>query len=110
MEKFIWTHHALARLNERKISGDLAIATLTAPDKTIANSDQTIKFQKSFQTQTATVIAKENENGQYIILSYWIDPPNPGTKDYRRKARYNEIKKASTLRKLWLTFLDQIGF
>lgn len=108
MSDIIWTNHARERLNARKIHKDLIIQAIISPDRTIAKGDAT-EYQKRFDNQTVAAIIKENEKGENIILSCWIDPPNPGTKDYKIKQRRKEMYKAGVLKKLWLTFLDQIG-
>ena len=81
---------------------------LTNPDKTTQNGDK-IESQKRFGNQTVTVLVKKNEKGESIIISAWIDPPNPGTKDAKYKARYKESRKASGWKKIWLALLDQLG-
>ena len=104
----IWTNHARDRLNKRKIHKDLVIQAIISPDHTKQNNGAT-EYQKRFDNQTVAAIVKENEKGESIILSCWIDPPNPGTADFKQKGRYNASKKASLLKKFWLTFLNQVG-
>lgn len=104
----IWTNHALARLNARKIHKDSVIQAIISPDRTKENNGAT-EYQKRFDNQTVAAIVKENEKGESIILSCWVDPPNPGTRDFKRKTRRNQMQNAGVLKKLWLTFLEQIG-
>jgi len=108
LNNIIWTNHARDRLNKRKIHKDFVIQAIISPDRTKQNNGA-IEYQKRFDNQTVAAIVKENEKGENIILSCWIDPPNPGTKDFKRKARKIKMQKAGILKKLWLTFLDQIG-
>ncbi|MCL4416591.1 MAG: DUF4258 domain-containing protein [Actinobacteria bacterium] len=104
----IWTNHAKDRLSARKIHKDLVIQAIINPDKIVSKGDAS-EYQKRFSSQTVAAIIKTNEKGENIILSCWIDPPNPGTRDFRRKKRYYQMQKAGVLKKLWLTFLEQIG-
>lgn len=106
---YIWTNHAIKRLNERKIPQNLAIQVFSDPDRSVTNKDGSVELQKRIDNKTVAVIIKENERGEKIIVSCWINPPNPGTKDFKRKARYYEMQKSSPLKKLWLTLLDQLG-
>ena len=108
MNDLIWTNHARERLSARRIHKDLIIQAIISPDRTIPKNGAT-EYQKQFNNQTIAAIVKENEKGENIILSCWIDPPNPGTKDFKIKQRRKEMHKAGALKKLWLTFLDQIG-
>ena len=109
MGSFIWTNHAKQRLNDRKIPLSFADKTLNSPDETIDNSDGTIRLRRKLEKQTATGIIKINDRGESIVLSFWLDPPNPETRDFKGKQRYKEMKKASLFRKFWLTLLNQIG-
>ncbi|EKD86370.1 MAG: hypothetical protein ACD_37C00327G0002 [uncultured bacterium] len=109
MSNFIWTKHALQRLNDRKIPKSFADKTLESPDETTSNEDGTMKIKKRMETQTATAIIKLNEKNESIVLSFWLNPPNPGTDDFRYKEMRKEMKKASFAKKLWLTLRNQIG-
>lgn len=109
MSKFIWTNHAMERNKQRGISESYINQTLNNPDQSLPFADQTTKYRKRFDYQTVTVIVKQNERGENLILSSWIDPPNYGTSDYKKGQRYKDMKKASNLKKLWFTFLNQIG-
>lgn len=109
MANFIWTNHVIQRLKERKVPQNLIIQVILNPDKTVVNREGAIEYRKKIQNQTVVALVKKNEKGEDVIISGWVDPPNPGTKDFKRKKRYIEMQKASFLKKLWLTFLDQIG-
>lgn len=99
----------MERNKQRGISENYINQTLNNPDQSFSSADQTTKYRKRFDYQTVTVIVKQNEHGENLILSSWIDPPNYGTSDYKGKQRYKDMKKASNLKKLWLTFLNQVG-
>ena len=105
---FIWTKHVLKRLKDRRISQDLVIQAIVSPDETTPREDAT-QYKKIIEKQTVATIVKQNEKGENIILSAWVDPPNIGTADYKRKKRFFEAKNASVAKKLWLTFLNQVG-
>lgn len=109
MSNFIWTKHALQRLSDRKIPKSFADKTLESPDEAVPGEDGTIKIKKRLETQTATAIIKVNERNESIVLSFWLNPPNPGTKDFKYKEMRKEMKKASFIKKFWLTLRNQIG-
>ena len=105
---FIWTNHLRDRLKERKIPESYLNRTLSNPDRTIHNEGK-IELQKHFEERTVSAIVKENEKGEKIVVSCWINPPFPGTKDAKHKSRYWQKQKASFWKKMWLTVLDQLG-
>jgi hypothetical protein len=107
--KYIWTNHALKRLHERKIPNELINKTLIYPDRTLKQQDKTIELQKRIDGKTIAAIVKKNERGENIILSCWINPPFPGTRDFKKRKRYLAKQKASFWKKVWLTLLDQLG-
>ncbi len=106
----IFTNHALQRLDERQFPKHLVATTFNHPDSQgPARQPGAIEFRKRFDQSTVTVIAKQNDEKQWIILSNWIDPPLPGTKDYKQRERYHSYRKAGFWKKVWLTILSQIG-
>ena len=107
--KYIWTNHALKRLSERKIPNELINKTLLYPDRIIQQKANTRELQKKIAGKTIAAIVKKNERGENIVLSCWINPPFPGTKDFKKRQRYFAIQKASFMKKLWLKLLDQLG-
>lgn len=108
MAQFIWTHHARQRLKDRKIPQRLIDQTLFHPDHT-ETKNGTTELSKRIEDRTYFVLIKKNDNGEKIIISCWVNPPYPGTRDAKKRTRYLEKQKASPLRKLWLTILDQLG-
>lgn len=109
MASIIWTTHARERNSQRLISEDWITKTLNDPDQSLPSDDQTIKHKKRFEHQTVTVITKYTDKGEYLILSSWINPPTTGSIDFKNQQKNNEMKKASNLKKFWLTILHQIG-
>ncbi|GIW59637.1 MAG: hypothetical protein KatS3mg087_0703 [Patescibacteria group bacterium] len=105
-----WTTHALERLQARKLPQDLAYRTFTNPDHySPGKKNDTWEYQKKFQNHQVTVVAKQNEQKQWIILSCWVDPPFAGSIDIRKQNFYKKYQKAGFWGKFWLTFLRQIG-
>lgn len=106
----IFTNHALQRLDERRFPIAMAADTFNQPDASgPAKQPGAVEFRRQFGTSTVTVIAKQNERREWIVLSCWIDPPLPGTKDYKQRQRYHAYRKAGFWRKIWLTILSQLG-
>lgn len=107
----IWTNHANLRMQERGLSQDRAYQAFNNPDKTIKGKEKdTFEFQKNVDNSKTTIIAKKNEKNEWVILSAWIDPPLPGTLDFKRKEEYKKYQKASFWGKIFLTFKKQLGF
>lgn len=104
----IWTDHAQERMRERGIPKDYAIESIKNPDET-ENNNGKIRLLKRINDKTITLVVTKNERGESVVVSIWMDPPMAGTKDYRKKQRYNEYKKASVGKKIWLTILKQLG-
>lgn len=106
----IWTNHVLERLKQRDLSQDIALQAFKYPDKTLKGKKKdTIEYQKTFQKSLITLIAIKNEKNEWVIISGWIDPPLPGSYDYKKKEEYKKYQKASFLGKLFLTFKKQLG-
>lgn len=108
MSKIIWTNHAKERNSQRLISEDWITQTLNNPDNVIPEAD-TKKYKKSFGHQTVTVITKYTNDAEELILSTWINPPTPGSVDFKNQNREREMKKATNFKKFWLTILNQFG-
>ena len=106
----IWTNHARERLGQRGLSQSLAASAFTHPDRRIDGKEAgTYEFQKRVGKSLITIIAKQNEKYEWIILSCWIDPPLPGSIDIIKKQRWQQYQKAGFWGKLWLTLLRQLG-
>lgn len=107
----IWTTHVLERLSERKMSQKMAGEAFQNPDRmTHGKEAGTTEFHKRFNEYLFTVIGKQNEKNEWIIISAWVDPPYPGTKDFRRKELYKEYRKAGFWKKFWITLRKQLGY
>ncbi len=111
MADIIFTNHARTRLQERKLLETMALETILYPDSSnTGKKTGTKEFKKRFDASTVTVIATQNNQQQWVILSCWIEPPFPGTKDYDHRQRYHAYKKAGFWKKLWITVKNQLGF
>lgn len=108
----IFTNHALERLKDRKLSELTAWEAFNNPDASSPGKQPgTTEYKKHFGKSTVTVIATQNEKKDgWVVLSAWIDPPYPGTKDYREKEHYKAYQKAGFWGKVWLTLKSQLGF
>ncbi|CAN5192145.1 hypothetical protein BH11PAT1_BH11PAT1_4610 [soil metagenome] len=105
----IWTNHALNRLGERGLTQEMAGETFQYPDRRITGKNPgTHEYQRKYQNSLVTVIAKQNEKGEWLIISCWIDPPLYGTKDYQKKQDYIASRKAGVWGKLWYTIKRQL--
>lgn len=106
----IWTHHAIERMRNRGLTQDMARETFKKPDKIIPGKTHgSFEYQKQFDSSRVTLIAKQNEKYEWIVLSAWIDPPLPGSNDAKQKAFYHLYQKAGFWKKLWLAFRQQTG-
>lgn len=106
----IWTNHALARLKERGLSQELAARAFTEPDEFFPGKKTgTMEYRKKVESSVITLILKQNEKKEWLVLSAWIDPPLYGTKDYRKKQAYERYKKAGFWGKVWYTIKSQLG-
>lgn len=110
MNDLIFTNHALERIKDRKIAKEHILQTFFYPDDEFdGKKPNTTEFVKHLGNSTITLIAKQNEKKEWIALSAWIDPPHPGTIDYKEKERYRAYKKSGFWGKIWLTIKSQLG-
>jgi hypothetical protein len=106
----IWTHHAMQRITERGFDQDAAGWTFTNPDSIQPGKQPgTQEYKKRFNDKTITLIGKKNDQGEWIIISAWIDPPIAGTADHKKREEWKKYKKANFWGKLWYIFKKQLG-
>lgn len=69
----VWTNHALQRLNERGIKQGDAWAVWNRPDESRYDSEGkgAWVYYKTFGDQRIEVVAKQDENKKWVILSVW---------------------------------------
>lgn len=107
----IWTNHALERLGQRGLSQEMAWQAFRYPEKTAKGSAaDSFEYSRQFSHSIVSVIAKQNEKKEWIILSCWINPPLAGTRDARDKEAYKKYKNANEFIKFLLTIKKQLGF
>lgn len=70
----IWTNHALDRLRERGISQGDAWATWSRPEQSRKGASGNWVYYKTYGNQKVEVVAKQNERGEWLILSVWSKP------------------------------------
>lgn len=105
----ILTNHALKRVYERGITKKDIWETYSFPDAQEEKKNNTTERRKKLQSREISIIFKRNLKNEVIILSCWMEPPLPGSKDAKEKIWWQKYKKAGFFEKLWLTFLKQIG-
>jgi hypothetical protein len=106
----IFTHHALQRLEERQFSQHMVVETFHRPDsRHSAKQAGAYEYRKQYDQSTVTVIAKQNDRSEWVVLSCWIDPPLPGTKDWKQKQNWKAYQRAGFWGKVWITIKQQLG-
>src|SRR4051812_36400359 len=107
----IWTNHALDRLSQRGLSQEKALIAFRNPDNSSPGSTPgSMQFTKYFGSSKVTLVGKENERREWIIISAWIDPPFPGSADDRKQRAFREYRDAKGWKKIFLSVMRQIGF
>lgn len=110
MSDIIWTKHALERNQQRQITGSWIETTVNHPDSWSDIGGGKIKSTKVFGKHTVTTITTKADSGKYLILSAWVNPPVVGSTDYKKESFKNEMKKASGIKKFFITLKNQLGF
>ena len=104
----IWTNHALDRLDQRGLSQVMAGQTFLYSDSYKSVKEGGTEFTKKFDISTVTVIAKKSDQGEWLILSCWIEPPLPGSIDIGKKEKYlkerDEYRKGGFWKRFWIDF------
>lgn len=106
----IWTNHALDRLHQRKLPQHIAFSAYQSPDdRHHGKQHGTWELTKQYKNSTITLIVKQNEKREWLILSAWIDPPIYGTADHKKKEAWKQYKKSGFWGKLWYVVKKQLG-
>lgn len=108
-KNLILTNHAIARMQERGITQYQIYETYKNPDSSSKVDRGGLENFKRFEGYSVTLIYKVNEINQPVILSCWMDPPRPGTREAKIKENWVKYKKAGFWGKIWYTLLRQIG-
>ena len=71
--KFIYTHHARARINSRALSKTGVEDTIARPDKKFPTGEQEYKFIKQQGTRRYHVVAKYlPDQKAWLVISAWV--------------------------------------
>ncbi len=107
----IWTNHAIDRLRDRGLSQETAWQAFRYPDEELkGRKNGTFEFRKNIHRSNVTIIAKQNEKNEWLVLSAWIDPPVPGSTAARQKEEYKKYRKMGFWGKVFFSFKKQLGF
>lgn len=107
----IWTNHAIERMQRRGLPQQTAWEAFAHPSASSKGKQPgTSQYQRKIDRTLVTIIAKQNEKNEWIILSAWVDPPLPGSPDAKAKSSYKNYQKASAFRKFLLTVKEQLKF
>jgi hypothetical protein len=99
----IWTNHAQKRLADRGLSQKLAWTAFQYPDiSTPLDHSGTLEYKKGIDSHLITVVAKKNDEGRWVIISCWVDPPFPGTVDDFKHQRWLKYRHANIWTKCWM--------
>lgn len=110
-EGAIWTNHALTRMKQRGMLQEEALLAFKNPDiRKKGKEKDTFELSKRINGKTVTLITKQNEKSEWVILSCWIDPPLEGTKDHKDKIAWRKYKKSGALSRLFYMIKKQLGF
>ena len=104
-----YSTHLGQRLRERKMSRNQVDATLQSPD-TRTSSKGGWRYTKVFASnQTVTVVTTRTSSGSELVVSAWIDPPNKGTRDEKKRQIYSAYKRAKGVLKWWYALRVSLG-
>lgn len=105
----VFTNHALLRLKDRKLGKRLVFNAFKVPDQKIRGKNGTIKCQKEAGGRQTTVVVKKSDDGKWLAISCWIDPPLKGSLDDKKRQRYLKYKKAGFWGQFWLEIKRGFG-
>jgi hypothetical protein len=105
----IFTNHVLSRMKQRGIDSEQIWETYKSPDEQSSASNGATERKKRFGNYLLSIIFKHNEKNEIVIISAWMDPPMPDSKDAREKEWWEKYKRAGFWGKLWLTLIKQIS-
>lgn len=89
----IWTNHALQRLAERGIKQGDAWATFSNPQSSqYAKTKGAWVFYRTYGVEKIEVVASQNKNKEWIILSVWSSSSSDEThRQYRTQSFLENI-------------------
>ena len=89
----IWTNHALQRLRERGIKQGDAWATWNSPEQSRKGASGNWVYYKTYGNQRIEVVAKQNENREWIILSVWSKEVFGNEKSVQKSSFWQNLVK-----------------
>mgnify|MGYP001591433411 CR=1 FL=1 len=92
----IFTNHALQRIGERGLTKALAWETFNHPDESKKTKNGATQFIKHFDGFKTGLIAKQNDKNEWVVISFFRNPPLPGT-------------KSNFWGKIWIIAKQQLG-
>lgn len=89
----IWTNHALQRMRERGIKQGDAWATWSNPDQSrYATSKGAWIYYKTYGSQKIEVVAKQDLDKKWIIISVWSSMTHDNKPDQLKKSWISLLK------------------
>lgn len=109
-QRLIWTDHARQRLQDRGLSQQTVEQAIRHADRKHAGKQRgTQEYSARFDKHTITAVVSPNTENELVIVSCWVDPPFEGTKDWKKKKRWNIYKTLPWWKKLLWLAGRQIG-
>lgn len=108
-KSLILTNHAIDRISQRAITEEDIWQTYKSPDFQEERKNNAVLRSKRFKNYEISIIYKYSTENKPIILSVWMEPPIPGSKDAKEKEWWGKYKRAGFWGKIFLTFQKQIG-
>ncbi|MEP7166719.1 MAG: hypothetical protein ABI758_01920 [Candidatus Woesebacteria bacterium] len=110
MSSLIFTNHVKDRIHDRRMNTSQIEHAFHSPDKKYSGKEAgTTVFEKQFGSQRVTVITKQNDRHEWIVISAWIDPPHAGTQDAKKRAYWQEYRRAGFWGKWWVMLKQSLG-
>ncbi len=72
----IFTNHAWQRLDDRTISADMVVETISYPEKRFASGQSGTKFIRTLRGRKVHVVAEKNRDSQWVVISTWVRGEN----------------------------------
>jgi len=106
----IWTNHSLERIGQRGLTQKMAYEAFQFPEFTEGGKQPgSFQYSRNYGSSKVTVVAKQNERREWIVLSCWIDPPLVGYSDWASGVWKQKYNKSSPWKKWWLEIKRQFG-
>lgn len=71
----ILTDHALERMQQRRVTEEMVLSTLSRPDRSrYADAKEKFIYNKTFGREMVEVVASQNEKKEWVVVSVWSRP------------------------------------